>query len=273
MSVKKWNLACALGLVLLTVLACKFSFTTANLSSLKLSKDEKASTTTSSFGPKDTVYAVADVSNSPGKMKLKGRLLFDKVEGQTAGSPVPGAETTIDLPGSGTGTFTFTPPGVGWPNGSYKVEVSLLDEGGEQKDQKTETFSTTGNTAAKPAAPEGTTPQGPNNAGQDGASMESAMAGIWTLTGEGNTGTPLTLGPWQLTLDVKGTELAGELEDSDGATVPVSGSRNGDNLTLTWGSGAAQFTLTGIHDKHGDLVGDFVQGAGARGKWQAKKSS
>lgn len=269
MSVKRWNAACAMGLLLLTVLACKFSFTTANLSSLKLSKDEQASATTSSFGPKDTVYAVAEVSNSPGKMKLKGRLLFDKVEGKTAGSPVPGAETTIDLPGSAKGIFNFTPPGVGWPNGSYKVEVSLLDEGGEQKDQKTETFSVAGNTTAKTTTTETTTTQAPNNA----APGNNSAAGIFTLTGEGNTGTPLTLGPWQLTLDEKGTEVAGELDDGDGATVPVTGSRNGDQIKLTWGSGAAQFNLTGTLDRSGNLSGDFTQGAGARGKWQATKSS
>lgn len=273
MNVKRWNLACALGLVLLTVLACKFSFTTANLSSLKLSKDEKANSTASSFGPKETIYAIAEVSNAPSKMKLKGRLLFEKVEGNSSGSLVPGMETTIDLPGSTKGTFTFTPPGAGWANGSYKVEISLLAEDGEQKDQKTETFSVAGNTAAKTPAPEGTTAQGPNNAGKDEASGEGAMSGIWTLTGEGASGTPLTLGPWQLTLDEKGTELAGEMDDGDGATVPVSGSRNGDNIKLTWGAGAAQFTLTGILDKRGNLGGDFTQGAGARGKWQATKSS
>jgi hypothetical protein len=129
--------------LLVAVLACKFSFTTANISSLKISKD-KSSALSGSLEPNDTVYALADVSNAPGKMKLKGRLLVDKVEGHPAGMLVPGAETTIDLPGSATGTFTFTPPSSGWPVGTYKVEVTLLDEGGEQKDQKTETFTVSG---------------------------------------------------------------------------------------------------------------------------------
>lgn len=162
MSGKKWNLACALCLVLATVLACNFSFTTANLSSLKLSKEKSASTTASSFGPKDTIYAVADVSNSPGKIKLKGRLLADSIEGYTSGTVLPGAETTIEMPGSGTGTFTFTPTTAGWPNGSYKVEVSMLTENGEQKDQKTATFSVSGNTgAAKTTAPDSTPAEEP----------------------------------------------------------------------------------------------------------------
>ena len=143
MSMKRWTLGCVVVLTLALMLACKFSFTTANISSLKISKDKEGSSVASSFGPKDTIYAVAEVSNAPGKVKLKGRLLIDKVEGYTSGMAVPGIEATIDLPGSGFGTFTFTPPTAGWPGGSYKVEVSLLNEDGEQKDQKTETFSVT----------------------------------------------------------------------------------------------------------------------------------
>ncbi|HEY0407190.1 MAG TPA: hypothetical protein VGC89_15770 [Pyrinomonadaceae bacterium] len=144
MNAKRWNLVCALLIVLATTLACKFSFTTANISSLKISKDKDGGSTASSFSPEDKVYALATVSNAPDKMKLKGRLLIDNIEGQKQGDPVPGAETTLDLPGSATGTFTFTPTGGGWPKGSYKVEVSLINEEGEQKDQKMETFSVSG---------------------------------------------------------------------------------------------------------------------------------
>ncbi len=149
MNANRLNTACALGLLLLSALACKFSFTTANISSLKLSKEKSAATTASSFAPQDTIYVVSDISNAPGNMKLKARLLVDNVEGFSSGTPIPGAETTIDLPGSATGTFTFTPPARGWPNGSYKVEVSMLNEDGEQKDQKTATFSVSGNASAK----------------------------------------------------------------------------------------------------------------------------
>lgn len=274
MSVKRWNLACALGLILVTMLACKFSFSTANLSSLKISKDKSGSPETSSFNSRDTIYAVADVSNAPSKTKLKGRLLYDNVAGQTSGTLFPGLETTIDLPGSGNGTFTFTPPASGWPNGSYKIEVTMLNEDNEQKDQKTGTLTVSGNTAAKPSTTETTNTQAPANAEKNGgAPADNSIGGFWTLTGEGTGGTPLTLGPWQLTLDEKGTELAGELEDSEGATAPVTGSRNGDQVTLTWGAGAAKFTLTGTLDRSGQLSGDFVQGAGGRGKWQARKAS
>jgi hypothetical protein len=128
------------GIVLVAALACKFSASTANISALKLSKDKSASAETSTFEANDTVYAVATISNAPGKVKVKGRLSFEDVAGQQPG-PIPGLETTLDLAGSGTATFNFTPPPDGWPKGKYKVEVMLLTEEGEQKDQKSATFT------------------------------------------------------------------------------------------------------------------------------------
>ena len=132
------NFAIATGLLLAVVLACNVS--TANLSSLKIGKDKTASSESSTFGPNDTVYAVGTVSNAPGKVKVKGLLAFEDVEGQKAG-PIPGLEKTLDLEGSGTATYTFTPPPEGWPKGKYKIEVILMDESGTQKDQKSGTFS------------------------------------------------------------------------------------------------------------------------------------
>jgi hypothetical protein len=132
------NFAIATGLLLAVVLACNVS--TANLSSLKISKEKSASSETSSFGANDTVYAVGTVSNAPGKVKVKGLLAFEDVEGQKQG-PIPGLEKTLELEGSGTATYTFTPPPDGWPKGKYKIEVTLMDEKGEQKDQKSATFT------------------------------------------------------------------------------------------------------------------------------------
>ena len=140
MKTKTGSLMLGFGMVLVAVLACKFSASTANISALKLSKDKSASAETSTFEANDTVYAVATISNAPGKVKVKGRLSFEDVAGQQPG-PIPGLETTLDLAGSGTATFNFTPPPDGWPKGKYKVEVMLLTEEGEQKDQKSATFT------------------------------------------------------------------------------------------------------------------------------------
>jgi len=124
--------------MLATLIACSYS--TANISSLKLGKDKTVASETSSFAPTDTIYAVGTVANAPGAVKVKGLLAFEDVEGQQAG-PIPGLEKTLDLPGSGTATYSFTPPPSGWPKGKYKIEVTLMDDSGAQKDQKTATFS------------------------------------------------------------------------------------------------------------------------------------
>ena len=140
MQTHRRNAALALGLLIAFGLACNFSASTANISGLKLSKNKEASTETSSFAAGDTVYAVANVSNVPDKVKVKGRLVVDDVAGQEKG-PIPGLEDTVDLPSDGTATFNFTPPTAGWPKGKYKVEVIMTNEAGEQKDQKSASFT------------------------------------------------------------------------------------------------------------------------------------
>jgi hypothetical protein len=134
------NLAFGLGPLLLVALACNYSATTANISSLKIGKDKGVTQETSSFAKGDTIYGVAEISNAPGKLKVKGRLVIDEVEGEDSG-PIPGLEKTLDLEGSGTATYTFSPPPTGWPAGKYKLEVIMMNEGGEQKDQKAAGFT------------------------------------------------------------------------------------------------------------------------------------
>jgi len=134
----KMNLTAAVGLLLAAVLACNFS--TAKLSSIKVGKDKAVNTEASTFEGSDPVYVVATVSNAPGKVKVKGRLLIEDVPGQEAG-PVPGLAKTLELDGSGTATYSFTPPPNGWPKGKYKIEVTLMDDSGAQKDQKTSSIT------------------------------------------------------------------------------------------------------------------------------------
>lgn len=140
MQTHRRNTALALGLLIAFGIACNFSASTANISGLKLSKTKEATTETSSFGASDTIYAVATVSNVPDKVKVKGRLVVEDVAGQETG-PIPGLENTVELPSDGTATFNFTPPTAGWPKGKYKVEVIMTNEAGEQKDQKSASFT------------------------------------------------------------------------------------------------------------------------------------
>jgi hypothetical protein len=140
MRTTRWYLTLGLGLLLLADLACNFSVSTANISSLKLGKDKSLSQETNSFTSSDTIYAVAVISNAPSKVKVKGYLVVEDIPGQQSG-PIPGLESTVELPGSGSATFTFSPPTSGWPKGKYKMEVLMLNENGEQEDQKTASFT------------------------------------------------------------------------------------------------------------------------------------
>src|SRR5260370_38177708 len=135
MQTPRSTLVVRLGLLMVLGLSCKFSASTANISGLKIGKDKNAATETSTFAPNDTVYAVATISNSPGKVKVKGRLVPEDAPGEKR------PENTVELPGSGTATLTFTPPASGFPAGKYKIEVTLMDEAGEQKDQKSASFT------------------------------------------------------------------------------------------------------------------------------------
>jgi hypothetical protein len=135
---KRWILVPGLLLLLAAASACSFS--TANISSLKVGKVKGVAQETSSFSANDTFYANAEISNAPSNVKVTGRLAVEDVAGQPSG-PIPGLEKTVALPGSGTADFTFSPPAAGWPKGKYKIEVLMLNEAGEQKDQKSSSFT------------------------------------------------------------------------------------------------------------------------------------
>ncbi|HEX8072734.1 MAG TPA: hypothetical protein VF546_22490 [Pyrinomonadaceae bacterium] len=140
MKINRRPLAFGLLLLLAAAAACNFSVSTANIASLKLGKNKEANPATTEFAPADTVYAVAEIANVPSKVKVKGRVLVDKVEGEQSGQVIPGTEKELDFEASGTATFNYS-VSSGWPPGTYKLEVLMLNEKGEQKDQKSETFT------------------------------------------------------------------------------------------------------------------------------------
>jgi hypothetical protein len=160
MHTNRWNLTLALGLMLTAALAC--SFTTANVSKMKLGKDKDVKTESSSFGPNDTIYGIVTVSNTSTKHKVKTRLLFDDVKGQESGKTFPGTDVSGVVDGAKDVPITFTPPASGWANGSYKVEFILMDEDGSKEvDKETANLtvsgaSSTGNRNSSPPANDNT---------------------------------------------------------------------------------------------------------------------
>lgn len=131
----KLQFAFSLAALFVVGLACSAS--TANMSSLKVGKDEGVKQETASFKTGDTIHAIATISNAPGKTTVKFNLAADDVAGMTKGEVVPGANVEVVVPdGGGTATYEATIPG-GAPAGKYTLSADMHNESGEKKDGKT----------------------------------------------------------------------------------------------------------------------------------------
>jgi len=124
----------AISALIVIALACSAS--TANMSSLKVSKDKEGTQETTTFKPGETIYAIATISNSPGKTTTKFRLKADEVSGIAKGEVVPGSEVAVDLPGSGTAVYSLPIPAT-VKGGKFTLEADMHNEDGEKKDGKT----------------------------------------------------------------------------------------------------------------------------------------
>ncbi|MEO6393493.1 MAG: hypothetical protein ABIP75_16710, partial [Pyrinomonadaceae bacterium] len=93
-------------------------------------------------------FVVTTVSNNPGKVKVKFKLVYDDAKGQKSGDPVTafdgGKEQTLDVDGSRVVYYELTMPSSGMPNGKYKAEVRMLNDKDEEKEKKTATFEVAG---------------------------------------------------------------------------------------------------------------------------------
>jgi len=134
--------ALVVGMALLLVgAAAACSFTTANISSLKLTKEKGGTSEANTFAPSETIYARATVSNVPSKVTLKIQFITEDVEGQTKNAAVPSFDKSFDLPSDGYVDYYVSPPPQGWPVGKYKIAVTMHIDSGEQKDQEEATFT------------------------------------------------------------------------------------------------------------------------------------
>lgn len=127
-NLKVFSIAAIFALALFTLQACNFS--TANLSSLKTSKDKDGKEETTGFKGGETIFAKAAISNNSGKVKVKFSLTDPK------GQAVSGADVSVDIDGDGNANYSLpTPPSM--TAGSYKLTADMLNDSGEKKDSKT----------------------------------------------------------------------------------------------------------------------------------------
>jgi hypothetical protein len=145
----KFQLAFSVAALFAFAVACNMS--TANMSSFKVGKDKEVKTEATSFKSGDTIYAVATISNAPGKTTVKFNLSADDVTGMTKGEMVKGSNVDIDLPSSGTASYSLPIPN-GVPSGKYILTADMHNETGEKKDGKTTTLNIEGSKAAAPTS-------------------------------------------------------------------------------------------------------------------------
>lgn len=138
----KLNGALSLGLILVLALACSPS--EPKIDGLRLSTTGNATdrAQVAAFNRNATVYIIADVSNVANNFKSRCRLFYDNVQGEQAGEMISDSELVLDLQ-SNTGytMFNYSMTTGAWRPGTYRAEVTLLNEAGEQKDQKSITFT------------------------------------------------------------------------------------------------------------------------------------
>ena len=181
------GLVLALGMLVAVFSACSFNLTTANIRSLKISKDEDGKNEASTFGPGEKVYVVADIANNIGKVQVKFRVLYDNVEGKDAGTAVGGAEKTLDVEGSRPAIFWISLPGSDFANGRYKAEVTMYAENGQQKGQRTATFNVEGFTASSaPKSDDGDNSAATSEKNSDSAETEKVSGPPTTDSDFGN---------------------------------------------------------------------------------------
>jgi len=111
-------------LVMLVVLACSFSASTANIKEAYTARsDGSEMTQTTAFAQDEVFYCVVDVANAPDDTVVKAIWYAVDAEGVDANFVVNETEFT----GGGEITFDLSNDQL-WPAGKYKVELYLNDE-------------------------------------------------------------------------------------------------------------------------------------------------
>ncbi len=94
-----------IALVILTMPACSFSATTANISDAKMARDQEGKNPTKVFSPDETFYCVASLSNAPDDTTVKAVWTAVDVEGTKPDTKIDEVSTTG---GSGQLEFDLT---------------------------------------------------------------------------------------------------------------------------------------------------------------------
>ncbi len=111
-----------IGIMVLSVLACGGSFSTASIDSAILSADGEGAQETAVFSPEDTFYCIVTLANAPDDTTVKAAWTLIEAEGQEPNQLIDEVETTSN--GDSVFPFSLTADTL-WPAGKYKVDLYL----------------------------------------------------------------------------------------------------------------------------------------------------
>jgi hypothetical protein len=111
----------AMALVMLTILACGFNVSTANIKDANTARDYDGTQLTTVFAPDETFYCIATLANAPDDTTVKAAWTAVEAEGVEPNFFIDEAELTS---GSNTLHFELSNDNL-WPKGKYKVDLYL----------------------------------------------------------------------------------------------------------------------------------------------------
>ncbi|MBV8155631.1 MAG: hypothetical protein JO241_03900 [Candidatus Eremiobacteraeota bacterium] len=131
------GIAAMVGAALFAIALAACNASTAHIGSLQVGKDKDISTPATTFGPHDTIYLKGTGANLPGKVTMQWSVIAENVKGVKPNFEIPNLDKSYDLDSDGTVNYSLTPTDNGWPEGTYKVVLTMMDDG-TQRDQKSQ---------------------------------------------------------------------------------------------------------------------------------------
>lgn len=114
----------ALAVVILAIIACDFSASSANIADAQMARDPDGAQPTTVFVPEETFYCVVELANAPEDTTVKASWVAVEAEGADPNLLIDESELT-----SGSGSLYFELSNTNlWPVGKYKVDLYLNGE-------------------------------------------------------------------------------------------------------------------------------------------------
>lgn len=124
MKQRTFKFTLVISLLILSILACDFSASTANIADATLAKDYDGTQPATTFTQDEIFYCVVDLANAPDDTTVRAVWIAVQAEGVDPNFLIDETEITS---GDGSLHFELSNDNL-WPTGTYKVELYLNGE-------------------------------------------------------------------------------------------------------------------------------------------------